>query len=84
MRVLRAKHVRKCLQFYRIVFGLTAPFHVLLDGNFIFHAIKFKVDIRLRVEKLLQEPGVKLYVLRSVIAELEAVGSNAASSLQIL
>ena len=56
----------------------------LLDGNFIFHAIKFKVDIRLRVEKLLQEPGVKLYVLRSVIAELEAVGSNAASSLQIL
>jgi len=82
MRVNRAKLVRKTLQFYNIVFGYEkAKFHVLLDGNFIFAAIKFKVDIQERLERLLQGGVVKIYVLKSVLDELRQVGAKAKSSL---
>lgn len=51
-----------------------------MDGNFIFNAIKFKLDIRDRLEKLLQGGAVKLYVLTSVLKELELVGTKAKSA----
>lgn len=82
MRVLRAKQVRKHLRLYRIIYGVEAPFHVLLDGNFIFTALKYKVDVRDRMEKLLQDTNVKLYVLRSVLIELEKTGDKAKPALQ--
>lgn len=51
-----------------------------MDGNFIFTAIKLKIDIRDRLEKLLQGGAVKLYVLKSVIGELDLVGQKAISA----
>ena len=53
---------------------------IILDGNFIFNGIKFKLDIRDRLEKLLQGGAVKLYVLKSVLKELELVGAKAKSA----
>ena len=53
---------------------------IILDGNFIFTATKFKLDIRDRLEKLLQEGKVNLHVLKSVLNELELVGAKAKSS----
>lgn len=82
MRVLRAKVVRKTLRFFKIVFGIDSPYHVILDGNFIFTAIKFKIDIRDRLQKLLQGAEVKIYILRSILTELEAVGPKALSALE--
>ena len=35
MRLKRGKEGRKTLQFYRLNFGIAAPYSVLLDGNFI-------------------------------------------------
>lgn len=43
MRLLRAKQGRKALQFFRITFGITPPYAVLLDGNFIHAAVSQKV-----------------------------------------
>ena len=47
MRVTRGKFIRKYLKFYEIVYGLNAPYDVLLDGNFIYHAMKYKIDCKL-------------------------------------
>mmetsp|Transcript_26347 Transcript_26347/g.43972 ORF Transcript_26347/g.43972 Transcript_26347/m.43972 type:complete len:306 (-) Transcript_26347:1688-2605(-) len=78
MRVLRAKLVRKHLRLYRILFEIAPPdYHVLLDGNFIFTAIKLKIDLRDRLEKLLQGVSVKIYILQSALQELELVGEKA-------
>ena len=42
--------------------------------------MKYKIDVRDRLEKLLQGGEVKLFVLKSVIKELEAVGPKAKSA----
>jgi U3 small nucleolar RNA-associated protein 23 len=81
MRVLRAKAVRKILRFYRLLFGIVAPYHVILDGNFIFAALKHKVDISHRLTGLLQD-SVKLYVLASCLEELKKVGDKARPTLE--
>lgn len=54
---------------------------VVLDGNFIFTALKYKLDIRHRVETLLQESNIKLFILKSVLDELRNVGDKASSAL---
>jgi rRNA-processing protein FCF1 len=55
---------------------------VLLDGTFIFTAFKYKLDIAHRLEGLLQETSLKLYVLQSSIEELKAVGAKAELALE--
>jgi U3 small nucleolar RNA-associated protein 23 len=78
MRVNRAKLVRKHLQFFRIVYGIEkACYHIVLDGNFIFAGLKYKVDLKERLKSLLQGADTKLYVLKSVLDELRQVGSKA-------
>lgn len=83
MKVNRSKQVRKVLRFFKMVYGIddSRGYHVLLDGNFIFGALKFKVDIMERLCKLLQVFEVKVYVLKSVVAELSQVGAKAQSAL---
>jgi U3 small nucleolar RNA-associated protein 23 len=82
MRVDRFKNIRKFLRFYRIVFGLSAPFDVILDANFIYHAIKYKIDIFDRMKALLQNSDVRFYVTSSSIDELNLIGSKGAEALQ--
>jgi len=83
MRVNRAKAVRKHLQFYQIVFGLDkAVYHCILDGNFIYAGVKYKVDIRDRLRTLLQGADVKIYVLSSVLEELRQAGEKTRSALE--
>ena len=55
---------------------------IILDGNFIFAALKVKLDIQERLEKLLQGETIKLYVLKSVLAELLAAGPKTAAALE--
>ena len=82
MKVNRSKFIRKYLRFYRLVFGLEAPFKVLLDGNFIFAAMKYKVDIMARLISLLQEERVEIFVLRSSLLELNGLGEKGSAALQ--
>lgn len=82
MRVNRAKFVRKYLKFFHLNFHINPPYHVVLDGNFIYAAIKVKLDIKERLEKLLQGETVRLFVLKSVLTELNAVGPKAAEAFK--
>ncbi len=54
---------------------------ILLDGNFIFACLKFKIDIVDRLEKLLQSGKVKLFILKSVLDEMKLVGQATVSSV---
>jgi U3 small nucleolar RNA-associated protein 23 len=80
MGVKKGKVTRKYLKFYKIVFDINAPYHVILDGNFIFQALKYKIVIIDRLSKLLNEEEVKLHVQRSVLDELNSVGEKAKAS----
>ncbi len=84
MRINRGKAIRKYLRFYRIVYGIESPYQVILDGNFIYYALKYKVDIQDRLKVQLQVSGgesVRLFVTRSSLEELRSVpdgkGANA-------
>lgn len=57
---------------------------VILDGNFIFTSLKFKIDLRNRLETLLQGSTIKFYVLRSIYNEMEIVGAKALKSLEFV
>jgi U3 small nucleolar RNA-associated protein 23 len=74
--------VRKYLQFYRLTYGIKPPYNLILDGNFIFAALKNKIDIKERVQRVLQGEEVRYYVLKSVLDELRSVGEKAADALQ--
>mmetsp|Transcript_13551 Transcript_13551/g.29896 ORF Transcript_13551/g.29896 Transcript_13551/m.29896 type:complete len:244 (-) Transcript_13551:109-840(-) len=54
---------------------------MILDGNFIFTALRLKIDIRDRLQKMLQGETVKLFVLRSALDELKLVGDKAKSAV---
>lgn len=82
MRVNRAKFIRKYLRFFKVVYGIDAPYNVILDGNFIFQGIKHKIDMEERLGKLLQGAEVRIYVQRSILKELETIGEKATASLE--
>ena len=49
---------------------------LLLDGNFIFNAVRCSVDIRQAMERLLQTADFELNVPRAVITELSLLGAS--------
>lgn len=82
MRVNKAKFIRKYLRFYKLIFKLDSPYNIILDGNFIFHALKYKQDILERIRKLLSDNHISLFVQQSIFNELEQVGESASRSLE--
>ena len=85
MRVNRAKQIRKHLRFYKIICGISRPYHVILDGNFIFAALKVKLDLRERVNKMLQLTGgesATFYITRSGLEELRSLGEKASAAVE--
>jgi rRNA-processing protein FCF1 len=84
MKVKKAKNIRKYLRFYKIIFGITDPYHVLLDGNFIFAALKFKLPIIDRLKAMLQGCDFRLYALQSAYDELVKAGKSCLESAEFL
>lgn len=82
MKINRTKAIRKYLRFFRLVFGIKAPYNVILDGNFIFEAIKSKVDLLDRIKSSLMGDEVRLFVTSSIIAELKKIGSKGEPALE--
>ncbi|GAB5034886.1 rrna-processing protein utp23 homolog [Nannochloropsis oceanica] len=74
MRVNRAKQVRKWLRFYRIVYGVAPPYMILIDGNFIYMALKVKIDIKDRLKKMLLGESFVCCIPKAVLDELAALG----------
>jgi U3 small nucleolar RNA-associated protein 23 len=77
MRYGRAKQARKTLQFFQRSLGLTAPYHIILDGTFIVHMLNQKVPLRERLDRTLQHGKFTLYVTRSALKELEKLEESA-------
>lgn len=84
MRHLRAKQGRKTLNFFRISFGITPPYAILLDGNFIHACTQHKVDIISRLRKHLGGEKFTLFVPRSVVKELQALGKLVEAALDFV
>lgn len=82
MRVNRAKFIRKYLRFYKVVFRIEGIYAIILDGNFIYQALRNKIDIEERLARLLQDATLKPYIQRSVLNELKLVGESAMITLQ--
>ena len=82
MKINRAKSIRKFLRFYRLVFGLRSPYFIVLDGTFLFEAMKYKIDVLDRVKNSLQGEEIRLCVTESVLAELRKVGPKAKAALE--
>ncbi|CAM9887901.1 unnamed protein product [Laminaria digitata] len=92
MRVTRAKQYRRHLRFFRIVYGISAPYKasfgrenqwlnpimapVILDGNFMHGCISAKVDIQQRLASVLQGASLQLFVPRAAREELKALGPD--------
>ena len=73
MRHGRAKAARKTLQFYELNANIKAPYHVILDGNFLAAAIRQKVPLYDRISKTLQKTEFTFYVTRSALDELASL-----------
>ncbi len=87
MRINRSKAARKILKLYKLLFNVQPPFNVLLDGNFIFTALKYKINIIDRMKRLLQENmdgEIHFYCLKSMVNELKQIGSKGVESLDFI
>lgn len=76
MRVRRQKNHRRVLRFFRMAFGVQDPYHVLVDGTFISHALHHKIHIKEQLPKLLGGRATTM-VTGCVMAELRKLGSRA-------
>jgi len=73
MRHGRAKAARKTLQFYALNANIKAPYHIILDGNFLAASIRQKVPLYERISKTLQKTEFSFYVTRSALDELASL-----------
>lgn len=84
MRVQRQKGFRRTLAYYRLLFRVTFPYRVLLDGNFLATAERLKMEWRRLLPKALQvdASNAHFHVTQCVVAELESLGAPAAEALR--
>ncbi|KAA0166770.1 hypothetical protein FNF31_01145 [Cafeteria roenbergensis] len=83
MRVDRAKNSRRSLRFFKVSYGLVPPFHIVVDGPFLFQACKCSVDARKALEKVLETSNVTLYIPNAALQELRALGPLAKEALAL-
>lgn len=71
MKFGRAKTARRTLAFFARTVGLKAPYHVILDGNFIVAFIKYRLPLKDRLNTTLLKTPVVVYVTQSTVDELK-------------
>mmetsp|Transcript_10429 Transcript_10429/g.36409 ORF Transcript_10429/g.36409 Transcript_10429/m.36409 type:complete len:309 (-) Transcript_10429:65-991(-) len=83
MRILRQKQHRKILRFYRMMYNVSPPFKVLLDGNFIHIGLRTSAEIKRLLPSLLQERPdvVRLFVTPCILNELRSLGAEFGDTL---
>ncbi|CAE8682084.1 unnamed protein product, partial [Polarella glacialis] len=70
------KNHRRILRFYRLSFGVQEPYHVLVDGTFLTHALQQKIHVKEQLPKLLEGRTTPM-VTGCVLAELRSLGGPA-------
>lgn len=76
MKLRRHKNIRRSLRFYRLAFDIKDPYHVLVDGTFLTHALQNKVHVKEQLPKMLDGRATPM-VTNCVMQELRSLGSNA-------
>mmetsp|Transcript_58305 Transcript_58305/g.181113 ORF Transcript_58305/g.181113 Transcript_58305/m.181113 type:complete len:323 (+) Transcript_58305:40-1008(+) len=76
MRVKRQKNYRRITRFYRLAFDIQEPYHVLVDGTFLTHALQNKIHVKDQLPKMLNG-RVTPMVTPCVLAELRSLGERA-------
>jgi rRNA-processing protein FCF1 len=61
-KLLRQKEARKTLRFFRLSFGATPPYAILLDGNALHASVGSKIDLQHRLRNMLQREAFTLFV----------------------
>lgn len=77
MRIGRAKAARRTLQFFQRTTGLRPPYHVLLDGNIVVAAIRYKIPLFDRLRRLLQKNDLILCMTRATLQEMAELQKHA-------
>jgi rRNA-processing protein FCF1 len=80
MRVKKLKAARKTMEFFRIHFGIRAPYKLVVDGTFL-HAAH-KLPAHEQIQRLLQGE-LTIYTTGSVRHELEQLGEPVAGALEM-
>ena len=75
MGVGKKKKEKKTLNFYRLSFGVTEPFRVLIQPDFLRQCIRTKINIREQLVKILQGRAYPI-VTRCILEELRAKGKG--------
>lgn len=73
MRVKRHKDFRRSLQFYRLAYGVTDPYKVLVDGTFLCQALREKLHVKEQLPKMLGGKNVTPMTTGCVVAELRSL-----------
>ena len=75
----RIKHSKKTLTFFRQEAGFEEPFHVIMDGTFVYAALVQRAMIAPQAQKVFG-PRVRLRVTRCVVDELKRLGGSFAGA----
>ena len=76
MRVKRHKNHRRILRFFRLTFGVQEPYHVLVDGTFLTHALQQRIFVKEQLPKMLEGRSTPM-VTNCVLEELRGLGDRA-------
>mmetsp|Transcript_17929 Transcript_17929/g.34011 ORF Transcript_17929/g.34011 Transcript_17929/m.34011 type:complete len:284 (-) Transcript_17929:42-893(-) len=74
-KLKRQKWARKYLEFYKLNFGISAPYTLIVDGDYIQEALHHKVHIKEQIPKLFQSTVVPS-VTKCTVASLRRRGSR--------
>ena len=69
------KMIKRIIGFYKCVFKFTAPYKVLIDGNFAAVSIHKKFDLKIALQKLLDD-DVNIIVTSCVFKEVQLYESK--------
>ena len=69
MKVKRLKRAQNVLAFYRHNYGLTPPYHLLVDGTFCNAALEQQLNIREQVGKYLGDDDCRYWTTDCVLRE---------------
>ncbi len=76
MRILRNKHHRRTLNFFKIAFGVMPPYKLLIDGNFVMQAVKMQQGtIEVGVQRVLMA-ACYLHITECIMRELRGLGDK--------
>uniref|UniRef100_A0A7S3YYY4 UTP23 sensor motif region domain-containing protein n=1 Tax=Lotharella globosa TaxID=91324 RepID=A0A7S3YYY4_9EUKA len=74
-KLKRQKWARKYLEFYKLNFGISAPYTLVVDGEYIQEALRHKVHIKEQIPKLFQSTVIPS-VTKCTVASLRRRGNR--------